>query len=212
MTRVIYTDDQRTLSIDRYNLIIESKVSGRKEISLGSDIEEDLKSEHIAALKAKGMDPQGWYSLIVPRKNGYGGGVLAIMPPETRTAVAAVLGEYAADLAAKRTAWAPRRAVQELYDAAARLQDYPGEYFPALHRADEAYREWAQTHPEQALEEYIAELTGQAEHEDELASGALVYDADGSLSSDEQEGRAAEHRTKAQAIRKRIKQLEERMG
>jgi len=65
--------------------------------------------------------------------------------------------------------------------------------------------QWRENYPAEAAEERADELRSLAEHEDHLAVGALTYDADGWISREDQNRRAAEHRTKADEYRRQAR-------
>lgn len=70
-----------------------------------------------------------------------------------------------------------------------------------LAEADIALKAWREKYPAAAAREQVATLHSKADHHDSLAAGALVYDADGWLSTEEQERRAAGYKVKAAELR-----------
>lgn len=103
--------------------------------------------------------------------------------------------------------WRERRRVTQMFRRAERLKDYPGDYFPALAEAEKALAAWGEKYPAAAREEDALHWEAKAGHEDEMASGALVYDADGWLSSDDQNRRSEEHKAKAAEYRQKAAEL-----
>ena len=90
-----------------------------------------------------------------------------------------------------------RARIASLYAAAERAEDDPSDHFRLLGLADAALATWQAANPEAAREERRSELRAAADHERDLAAGALTYDADGSITTAEQDRRTAEHRAKA---------------
>ena len=68
---------------------------------------------------------------------------------------------------------------------------------------------WRTKYSKQAMLEDADKLEAQASKEDDLAIGALVYDADGWISSDEQQRRHDEHKAKAEELRAEAAKLRE---
>lgn len=98
-----------------------------------------------------------------------------------------------------------RQAITALYEEAERIRyEDTDRYFNLRRRADARLATWRATYPGAAAEEEAAQLRDKAEHARSMAAGALVYDADGSLSQgyqershDEWEARAEELETQA---------------
>jgi len=95
-----------------------------------------------------------------------------------------------------------RRRVSGLFDAAERRLDYPGEYYPLLRDAQRALADWRKEYPEAADEERRAALRAKAAHREQLALGALTYDADGSLSAEMQRERHDAWKAEAAELRR----------
>lgn len=160
-----------------------------------------------SGLKAQGESPSDWF--CVQGKNDCGEVKLIVLPKAARriieeTASAKSQAREAAITPAQRERWE----IEVLFQKAERLVDYPGSYHPALNAAEAALTAWREKYPEAAREEDRRNLLAQADKHDELAVGALVYDADGWLSASEQETRAAEFRAKAEKLRARAAALE----
>jgi len=94
-----------------------------------------------------------------------------------------------------------RNQVHDLFDRAKRYENYPGEYYPMMQRARAALAAWRQQYSAAARAEDRQALLVQAGHLDDLASGALVYDADGLLGPAEQQRRHDEFKAQADAKR-----------
>ncbi len=99
--------------------------------------------------------------LVVQRKDGtYGckafpAKMVARAAAENRKGGATVIAELPplteAEAKARRSPASQRRSeVDQLYSAARRLIDSPGEYFPAMQRADVAYKAWTEKFPAEA--------------------------------------------------------------
>ncbi len=99
-----------------------------------------------------------------------------------------------------------RRANQRLYDTD---DNNTMDHFRLRTEADAALAKWRKDYPLEAAEEDADGLIEQAKHEEELASGALVYDADGWLSPEEQQRRHDEHMAKARELRAKAAELRE---
>jgi len=94
-----------------------------------------------------------------------------------------------------------RGRIASVYAQAAKLEDE--DYSRSLYlisAADAALATWRQQYPAAAREEHRMQLQDKAEHERSLAVGALTYDADGSLSHEDQQRRHDEHMTAAAAL------------
>jgi hypothetical protein len=74
-------------------------------------------------------------------------------------------------------------------------------------QADAALAKWRKDYPAEAKKEEADGLDAQADHEDDLALGALTYDADGDISPTEQQARHDEYKTKAKALRAKAAEL-----
>lgn len=67
---------------------------------------------------------------------------------------------------------------------------------------------WKKKYPREAELERAADLRAAADKQDDLASGALVYDCDGSFSPEYQQQRADTFRAKANALRAEAEKIE----
>lgn len=108
--------------------------------------------------------------------------------------------------AARTPAQEERRRISEMYYRAARLANSASENNvagPMMIRAeaDAALAKWRKDYPDEAREEDARKIDAQADREEELAAGALLYDADGSISDDEKQKRHDEHMAKASELR-----------
>lgn len=108
--------------------------------------------------------------------------------------------------AARTPAQKERRRISEMYYRADRLANSASENNvagPMIIRAeaDAALAKWRKDYPDEAREEDARKIDAQADREEELAAGALLYDADGSISDDEQQKRHDEHMAKASELR-----------
>jgi len=74
-------------------------------------------------------------------------------------------------------------------------------HFRLRTEADQRLAAWRAKYPRAAAAEHAAELQSQADHAEQMAAGAMVYDCDGSLGQDDQEQRATNYRIKAANLR-----------
>jgi len=82
-----------------------------------------------------------------------------------------------------------------------------GKGFSFIAEAEERLKAWRAMYPEAAREEDARELEAQADHEEDIARGALVYDADGDISREEQVNRHREGMAKAANLRVRAAEI-----
>ena len=68
-------------------------------------------------------------------------------------------------------------------------------------KADRRLEAWRAKYPAEARKEESARLIAQAEHEEDLAAGALVYDADGWIGPEERQERHDDMMAKARMLR-----------
>ncbi len=129
--------------------------------------------------------------------------------PLTAAEAQAIQVAMAANLASARAAndtpaKRARNEVSKMYAAAKRRIDYPGEYYPMLNAADAALAKWREDYPADAEEERKDKVRTQIAKLEELAQGAMLYDADGSIDYAGQCKRRDEFLTKAEALRATI--------
>ena len=98
-----------------------------------------------------------------------------------------------------------RQQINALFDRAEMLRDSPGDYFPALAKAESALALWQKENPSDAAEENRQKLLAAAAAEERKASDALTFDADGWLDGDERERRAKKHLDRAVNLKKEAK-------
>ena len=115
--------------------------------------------------------------------------------------------EYDALPAAVRAAKEERAAIDKLYARSYQAlhsdmdEDNISRGYSLRAKADRRLEAWRAQYPAEARKEESARLIAQAEHEEDLARGALVYDADGWLGPEEQQKRHDERMAKAQELR-----------
>jgi len=106
-----------------------------------------------------------------------------------------------------RAAREERAAISKLYDHSYRSlnsdldEDNVPRGYSLRAEADRRLKAWKAQYPAEARKEESARLIAQAEHEEDLAAGALVYDADGWIGPEERQKRHDERMTKAQELR-----------
>lgn len=205
MSKVIYQDNERIIRQVDGALKIES--NGKQ-----APVHPDLYAlpdpvaptgKYADALRKAGKNPADYDAYII-------NGLPILMPKTVTPALLAARDEYRAEVDAIRNdpANMERRKIAAMYVKAERLRDYPGEYYGMLAEADAALRAWREKYPKAAARERAEGLRAKADEQDRLAKGALVYDADGLLSHEDQERRAAEFRAKAAALRAEAEKVE----
>lgn len=123
--------------------------------------------------------------------------------------------EYDALPAEIKAARAERNAIEQLYIRSCRALNHDTDDnnvsrgYSLQAQANTRLKEWRVKYPKMAMLEDAGSLEAQANKEDELASGALVYDADGWISSEGQQQRHDEHKAKAAQLRAEAKALKE---
>jgi len=123
--------------------------------------------------------------------------------------------EYDAELrAAVPPALRARREIQsEIERLVASIREHgdsTGAKYIKLDEAKGRLRVWQEKYPEAALAERVAKLRAQAEHQRGLAKGALIYDADGSLSREDQQRRHDDFMAKATELENEAQELEQK--
>jgi hypothetical protein len=120
--------------------------------------------------------------------------------------------ELRADIEASLTpADHERIRISGLYAKAERLEHAsyydPSAICRARSEAEMAHAKWREDYPDAAREESADNLDARAEHEEDLARGAMVYDADGWLDNAAQQARHDEFMAKAAALRRQAAEL-----
>jgi len=181
MDREIYTDEQRAITVNDGVLTVQ-RADGQIRTAMlhGARTTDTVPVETAQALRERGDDPAGWYTLVAAT-----GIAQMVLPNASRDSVDAIIAEYAAEFEQQRSdpATVARRKVHQLFVAADRLQDYPSDYFPAFARAERALAAWREQYPDAARAERKANLLAEAAELRHKAQGALFYDSDGWLDS-----------------------------
>lgn len=206
MIKLIYKDDERTVNLVHGCLEI---VTGGRKCPVSPHINDmpnpvNPTGKHLAALKKAGKNPADYDSYRLHRD------IYLTMPKVVTPAILAARDEYRAELDAIRNdpANIERNRIEGLYAKAEKHINYPGDYYGILAEADAALKAWQAKYPAAAAREKAAILRAKADHQDSLAKGALVYDADGWLSAEDQERRAAEFKAEAAKLRAEADRLE----
>ena len=192
----IYKDEKRTLTVEKGVLRVSSNAAITiylSDASIGCAIPADYKT----ALAKKGEKPENYYVLL-----GYGGKTVnACLPIITRDAVGKAIKEHKDSVEAMRNhpSAIARAKVSDLFRRAAGLIDDASDYYPALSRAQAAKAQWEKNYPAEAKKERKENLLADAESLKGKAIGALVYDADGSLTAADQQKNHDEWMAKANA-------------
>ena len=103
--------------------------------------------------------------------------------------------------------------IQKLYAKANKIansesEDNVSKPMAIRSKADKKLADWRKKYPVEAAKEKAADLRAKADHERDLARGALLYDADGWLSKEDQQKRHDEHIAKATELEKQATELE----
>lgn len=196
---VIYQDEQRTIERHRHTLEIRN-ARGTKSVSLSAEVRTTLKKDEIGALRKAGFNPAEWYALSLP--NGY---TFALLPLVTRAAVETALRARQEWIEEQQRdpANIERNRIEDLYIRSRRAYENGdwSECYQLKAEADQALTAWRAQYPEAAQAERRSALLAKADDQESLAVGALTYDADGWISPEEQEKRAAAFRAKAAELR-----------
>jgi hypothetical protein len=208
MTKTIYKDNERTISVrDGYLEIFSNGKHAPVHLNL-YDLPNPVAptGEALDALRNAGKNPADYDAYMI-------GALPILMPTAVTPALLAARDEYRAEVDAIRNdpANVERRRIAAMYAKARRHEDYPGEYYAMLADADAALMAWREQYPKAAARERAEDLRAQADHQDELATGALVYDADGLYSNEDQERRAAEFRARAAELRAEAEKIEKEL-
>jgi hypothetical protein len=206
MDKTIYQDNERTISVVDGILVI---MSNGKQAPIRPSLY-DLPNpvapagKYLEALKNAGKNPADYDAYFI-------GGLPILMHKSVTPALLAARDEYRAEVNAIRNdpANVERRRIAAMYAKARRHEDYPGEYYAMLADADAALMAWREKYPKAAARERAEDLRAKADRQESLAKGALVYDADGLYSTEDQERRAAEFRAKAAELRAEAAKIEE---
>ena len=206
MAKLIYKDDERTIHLVHGCLEI---VTGGRKCPVSPRIDNMPNpvappAKNAAALKKAGKNPADYDAYKLHRD------VYLTMPKFVTPAILAARDEYRAELDAIRNdpANIERNKISAMYAKAEKHINYPGDYYGILAEADAALKAWQAKYPVAAAREKAATLRAKADHQDSLATGALVYDADGWLTADDQERRAAEFKAKAAELRAEADKIE----
>lgn len=209
MKKIVIENAERKIWIEDGWIFFRRTGMPALQVLIRDFAEARLGREVTDAIRKQGKNPDGYWGIAYP------GNLQIALPTETREDVLAAIKDWRSEDAARqseaaRVAALPenieRRAIDEMLERADRLENSPSEdnvSGPLRLRAEaeRRFEAWKAKYPEAAAREMAADLLAEADHEDELALGALTYDADGWLSREDQEARAAEHRAKAAALR-----------
>ena len=215
MQKTIYEDVKRTIRIEGYKMVFIPKVQGKSSISIDMSLAKIVEPN----AKMRKFLPNGGRGFIaIPFPAG---GMQICVGEECRSAIEVGIAEWKVEheramAEGQRVSNLPetvdRLAVNKLLNDADRLENSPSEdnvsgpnWMRARARA--LLEAWKLKYPEAAKAELKRDLEGLARKQDSLAIGALLFDADGSFSSEYQEQRAAEFRAKAAEYRARAAAL-----
>ena len=170
------------------------------------------KASVVAEIKARRITPA--IEAMGMRLGDNGNGLIvrlaADVDREERSKANAAYAALPEDVRAARE---ERLAIGELYCLSDRAlnddtdEDNVSRGYGLRAEADRRLAAWHIQYPAAATEERRASLLAQADHEDDMASGALIYDCDGSLSPADQRRRHDEYAAKATALRQQAASL-----
>jgi predicted RNA-binding protein YlxR (DUF448 family) len=121
--------------------------------------------------------------------------------------------DYNALPADVRKARSERNAIERLYQLSDKALNHDTDDnntsrgYWLLAEADDRLKAWRANYPKEAMREDAQDLMSRAVHQDELAAGALCYDADGWISTEDQQRRHDEYKAKAEQLRAEAKRL-----
>ncbi|MGB4006975.1 MAG: hypothetical protein WBL79_00030 [Bacillota bacterium] len=199
--KTIYSDNERAITVNGCMLTINKSDNSKIDVMIDNDLSAstDIPANFIAAFKAKGLNPADFYVLLA------GSIVRAALPLVTREAVETAIREYCAEVEAARRdpVNMERTRIDRLYAQAQRACDNGNnsEYFSLKAQADKALAAWREAYPAAANNERKHALEADADALEAKAKGALLYDADGDLSREQQQARHDSWMAAAQAKR-----------
>ncbi len=105
-----------------------------------------------------------------------------------------------------------RNEIHRLFERADRRQHdtddgNTADHFRLRGEASRKYDRWVERYPDEAREERAAEVRGQADAQRSLATGALLYDCDGSLDREQREARHDEFLAKAEDLERQAGEI-----
>ena len=100
-----------------------------------------------------------------------------------------------------------RGEIERLLARAEKHRDYPGEYYGILAEHKRRLAAWRLKYPAEARQEDADDLRAKADYQRSLASGALTYDCDGSLTREHQQARYDEFAATATLLEKQAAEL-----
>lgn len=187
----IYADEDRRVTYDPEEGYLLTR--GGREYHLAPSGQPHPLSAAPAAVRdlvrTRGLRDYVWYAGLA-------------MPKGTAQAIAAHRETQRRGWAAAHPGAKERAEIDRLFAAAKRClhsgdEDNVAGYHRLRGQAQRRMEAWRDAYPQEWAEEQATKLRAQAQHERDLATGAMVYDCDGSLSPVDHERRAAECRARA---------------
>ena len=215
MVKKIYEDDKRTATFDNGYVVIFSKIANKTLPGFGVSrmiCDERIQPGGIRELKKAGQKPSDYKSLCRFGKKD----VLAPVDVAEKIYSAAKQAEKEENQRLNDYLSKPvnkeRRAIAKLFEKANRIENSGREdnvSRPMELRSEAKTRKaaWRETYPEAAKEEDIYDLESKARELRSKAAGALIYDADGWLSEEEQQKSHDKLIKKAEQIEAKAKEL-----
>lgn len=155
---------------------------------------------------------EAWGMHIGDNGNGLVVRWLEDIEQEKREAVQAAYNALPAD---EQAALEERKAIEKLYGIADKALNYDTDEdnvsrsYSTRTEADRRLEAWQKNYPKAARRERARDMDSQADREENLAVGALTYDADGWISPEEQKQRHDEGMVKAADLRAEAQKLRE---
>lgn len=186
----IYQDEKRTVSWDGEEYTISPLGKPGKKVIVSGQPQPISKAPRSVAeaVRAAGLGKYVWFCGLA-------------MPAAVADALVAHWDARRAEWQASHPGATERREIYDLVSRAAECEDEDYRLSCSL-RLDARARlvAWSEKYPAEWREEHAERLEAVAQHERDLAVGAMLYDCDGSLSEDDQKRRAAEFVARAVAL------------
>lgn len=202
---IIYKDEKRTIDATDGILSVPTNTKIPAIRLAGIDIC-SVDAASAKALQSRNDEPADWFALAESRNHR----ILGCFPNAAKVPITDAIAEAKAakaaeeaELEAKRNLPAniERNRVHTMFAAAEAKRDYPGDYFPALQKAEIALKQWQNDYPAAAKAERKTSLLHRADEDERKAKDALGYDSDGWLDAAARQARHDEMMAKATAIR-----------
>lgn len=207
---IAYKDDKRTLTVKDYGLHIQSGTSVFCLPVQNLKIETLPCAEIRDMLKKAGIDPKS--KIYIPYNN-----VQICLPVELSSIISKIIADVKERedqkiINRKKPENIERNKIEQKFIMAFTIENSDSDdnvWLPCKLRAEakKELAEWQAKYPQAAKKELAAELMLQADKKRSLATGALLYDADGGINKDDQQKRHDDFIKKAEELEKEAKLL-----